>query len=324
VTQNIYQSVQSQIEEENSNLTLAHDPQFTIYGDPLTCNLNPLILNNILSCQYFKEDCASKGFNEIIDEIIQNVTYAEPWAVGISGVPSTLFCCLYKLMLLKLTEGQVNYLINSIDSPYVRCAGFLYIRYLSDPKDLWNRLSPYLEDDKVFLPKADRKYQIRIGEYVENLLLEYDYYGTRLPRIPTTIERDIKGKLLLYKQGVEQGEIVESYRDENYSTRVSKKKSRSRSRSRSRKHKKHKKDRKRKSRSRSYSSDYSSRSRSRSRHRKKKDRKRDRSKSWSRSRSISPHRSSRSRSPKYKKHERYVLILINSKLLSFYVFLHFF
>lgn len=38
---------------------------------------------------------------------------------------------------------------------------------------------------------------ITLGEYVENLLKEYDYYGTRLPRIPMQIEREIKALLTL-------------------------------------------------------------------------------------------------------------------------------
>jgi pre-mRNA-splicing factor 38B len=39
--------------------------------------------------------------------------------------------------------------------------------------------------------------RISVGEYVEMLLKEYDYYGTRLPRIPVTIERDLKMKLIM-------------------------------------------------------------------------------------------------------------------------------
>jgi pre-mRNA-splicing factor 38B len=39
--------------------------------------------------------------------------------------------------------------------------------------------------------------KITMGEYVEMLLREYDYYGTRLPRIPVTIERELKMKLLI-------------------------------------------------------------------------------------------------------------------------------
>jgi pre-mRNA-splicing factor 38B len=40
---------------------------------------------------------------EVCDELCKNAGHAEPWAVGASGIPSTMFCCLYKLMLMKLT-----------------------------------------------------------------------------------------------------------------------------------------------------------------------------------------------------------------------------
>ena len=126
----------------------SHQKPFKTHGDPVSCNLNSLIHNNILSNQYFKEIFASKGFNEILDEIILNAKYADPWTVGTNGIPSTLFCCLYKLMVSHLSEGQVKHLLNNQDSPYIRCAGFLYIRYLSDPKDLWTWLSAYILDEQ--------------------------------------------------------------------------------------------------------------------------------------------------------------------------------
>jgi len=224
------------------------DPPFKIYGDHLTCNLNPLILNNILSCQYFKEEVALKSFEEIVLNIVVNVNYVEAWAVGMPGIPSTLFCCLYKFMLLKLTENQVKYLINNKESFYLRCAGFLYVRYLSDPKDLWNIFSPYLSDQQLFSPTLDQKEKINIGQYVKNLLNDLDYYGTRLPRLPTQVERDIKLKLakLDNKSGDSQSERFNFNKSRN---------SRSRSRSHSknnlkkysRKHPESKTSRKRKS-----------------------------------------------------------------------------
>ena len=88
-------------------------------------------------------------------------------------------------------------MINCRESPYIRCCGLLYIRYLSEPQELWNRLSKYIFDEEKFSPSANAKYKITIGEYVEILLREYDYYGTRLPKIPTQIEREIKAKLIL-------------------------------------------------------------------------------------------------------------------------------
>jgi len=49
----------------------------------------------------------------------------------------------------------------------------------------------------VFTPTPDITVQITMGEYIENLLTNYDYYGTRLPRIPIIPEREIKLKLML-------------------------------------------------------------------------------------------------------------------------------
>lgn len=123
------------------------DPLFKTHGDSVTGNLNPLIFNNIISFQYFKEVVANKNFNEIINEIATNAHYAEPWAIGASGIPSTIFCCLYKLVLIKLTESQVQFMLNNTENTYVRCAGFLYVRYLSEPKKLYEILNPYLTDE---------------------------------------------------------------------------------------------------------------------------------------------------------------------------------
>ncbi len=124
------------------------DKIFKYIGDPINCNVNSLLLNNILSCQYFKDVVGIMDYYQLIEEIVKNVTYAEPWTVGTNGIPSTLFCILYRFMLMKLTESQVYYLCYFHENDYVRCAGFLYMRYMSDPKDLWNLFYPYLYDEK--------------------------------------------------------------------------------------------------------------------------------------------------------------------------------
>ena len=47
----------------------------------------------------------------------------------------------------------------------------------------------------VFNPTIDKKNKISFGEFCENLLKDYDYYGTRFNRIPIKIEREIKANL---------------------------------------------------------------------------------------------------------------------------------
>ena len=41
---------------------------------------------------------------------------------------------------------------------------------------------------------------IEFGTWVRNLLVENDYYGTRLPRIPIMIDREIKKRLMIYDE----------------------------------------------------------------------------------------------------------------------------
>jgi len=52
----------------------------------------------------------------------------------------------------------------------------------------------------VFTPTIDTKNKITFGEFIENLLKDYDYYGTRIPRIPIQIEREIKTNLYNLQQ----------------------------------------------------------------------------------------------------------------------------
>lgn len=63
-------------------------------------------------------------------------------------------------------------------SSYVRVAGFLYIRYLSPPDQLFQRLGNYLLDAKRFRHSYDRDVDQTIGEFVANLLGEKSYFGS--------------------------------------------------------------------------------------------------------------------------------------------------
>lgn len=139
-----------------------------IWGNEKSMNLNPLILTNIQSSQYFKVNLYQlKTYHEVIDEIYYNVTHLEPWekgsrktsgqtgmcggvrGVGAGGIVSTAFCILYKLYTLRLTRKQVTGLLNHSDSPYIRGLGFMYIRYTQPPADLWDWFEPYLDDEEV-------------------------------------------------------------------------------------------------------------------------------------------------------------------------------
>jgi pre-mRNA-splicing factor 38B len=87
-------------------------------------------------------------------------------------------------------------MLDHVDSPHIRCIGFLYLRYAADPATLWSWFEPYLHDGEsvqVCQGKADTT----VGRFVQMLLNDLDYYGTRLPRPPLVVERQFKVKLLL-------------------------------------------------------------------------------------------------------------------------------
>lgn len=44
-----------------------------------------------------------RQYHDVLAEIERACNNAEPWAIGGQGVPSTLFCCLYKLMTINLS-----------------------------------------------------------------------------------------------------------------------------------------------------------------------------------------------------------------------------
>lgn len=83
------------------------------------------------------------------------------------------------------------------DSPYIRCIGFLYLRYACEPHTLWRWIEPFINDNEKVFILASHKKEETIGQYVHDLLTEMDYHGTLLPRLPLNVEREIKVKLLL-------------------------------------------------------------------------------------------------------------------------------
>jgi pre-mRNA-splicing factor 38B len=99
-------------------------------------------------------------------------------------------------------------MLDHVDSPYIRCIGFLYLRYAADPSTLWSWFEPYLYDEEsvqIRQGKAD----VTVGEYVRMLLENQEYYGTRLPRLPLVLERQFKVKLLQAEKTEERAKLHE-------------------------------------------------------------------------------------------------------------------
>ncbi|XP_028784637.1 pre-mRNA splicing factor SR-like 1 isoform X1 [Neltuma alba] len=163
-------------------------------GKPIDSLLEKVLCMNILSSDYFKELYRLKTYHEVIDEIYNQVDHVEPWMTGNCRGPSTAFCLLYKFFTMKLTVKQMHGLLKHPDSPYIRAIGFLYLRYVADPKSLWNWFEPYIKDDEEFSPGSSGR-MTTMGVYIRDLLLGQYYFDTLFPRIPVPVMRQIVSNL---------------------------------------------------------------------------------------------------------------------------------
>lgn len=143
-------------------------------GRPIEVLMEKVLSMNITSSDYFKELYKIKTYHEVIDEIYHQVDHVEPWMTGNCRGPSTAFCLLYKLFTMKLTINQMHGLLKHPDSPYIRAIGFLYLRYLADPKSLWTWYEPYIQDDEEFSPGSNGK-MTTMGVYVRDVILGQVY-----------------------------------------------------------------------------------------------------------------------------------------------------
>ncbi|CAN0013087.1 unnamed protein product, partial [Ectocarpus sp. 13 AM-2016] len=115
----------------------------------------------------------------VVDEIYSYCDHVAPWAPGTSRVPSSAFCLLMKLFVIKLTRPQMNEILVH--------------------EELWGWLEPYMDDEEEFKPSPTEG-SMTMGKWVRKIISEMQYYGTMLPRIPVLIERKMKVQLLLHEE----------------------------------------------------------------------------------------------------------------------------
>eukprot|EP00798_Chlamydomonas_sp_ICE-L_P008053 gene8053-1287_t len=166
---------------------------------PQVCNANhnlePVLKSNIVDSLYYTKTCEQLlSWSDVVDEVYETVTHAEPWMSGNARGPSGCFCLMYRLFTLKINAKEVKDLLEHEDSPYIRAVGFLFLRYVADAKTLWGWFSPYVDDDEEFAPSSDGK-TTTMGEFVRDLLLEQYYFETIFPRIPKKVMDEIMEEL---------------------------------------------------------------------------------------------------------------------------------
>lgn len=161
-----------------------------------TFNFNAMLRDQILKNTYFKSLMNIETFEGIVDDLYKYADTAEVYGAGTTTVPSTLFCCLFRLFTLGLSYDELQLLLENRGSPFVRCCGFLYIRFGCSTDKLWEHLGEYCLDDQEFEPsKSSPGFLVSIGEYVEALLMDERYYFTALPRIPVGAKKKIEERI---------------------------------------------------------------------------------------------------------------------------------
>eukprot|EP00227_Mantoniella_beaufortii_P022251 CAMPEP_0197585106 /NCGR_PEP_ID=MMETSP1326-20131121/7504_1 /TAXON_ID=1155430 /ORGANISM="Genus nov. species nov., Strain RCC2288" /LENGTH=267 /DNA_ID=CAMNT_0043149559 /DNA_START=808 /DNA_END=1607 /DNA_ORIENTATION=- len=119
----------------------------------------------------------------------------EPWMSGNARGPSSAFCLLHRLFTMQLDDGNLKHLINHRDSPYIRALGFLYIRYVRDPKEFGRWFDPFIRDEEEFAPGEDQKKKTTMGGFVRDLVLDQYYFETLFPRIPEVTRRALAERI---------------------------------------------------------------------------------------------------------------------------------
>jgi pre-mRNA-splicing factor 38B len=164
-----------------------------LWGTDSSFHFHPLLLQNTIHSSYFQKACTTlTTWNAVIDEIYNHVTHLEPCKTA----PSTAFCLLLRLLTMRMTPHQLELTLTHEDSAYIRGIGFLYLRYVGMPTDVYAWIQPYLHDEQEICILQKKSVAITIGEFVRNLFGSCEYYGTILPRYPANVEQTLKVKLL--------------------------------------------------------------------------------------------------------------------------------
>ncbi|KAL0021675.1 hypothetical protein WJX77_010314 [Trebouxia sp. C0004] len=166
------------------------------HGNRSTYNIETVLRKNIVDSEYWRNTCAKlQTWEEVVDQIFYDVIHVEPWMSGNARGASSAFGLLYRLFQLQPSEQQVDALLTHEDSPYIRAIGFLYLRYVGDPKQLWAWLRPYVQDSEEISPSGENGTAVTIGDYVRDVFLEQYYFETIFPRIPKPVNDEWVGKL---------------------------------------------------------------------------------------------------------------------------------
>jgi len=165
-------------------------------SDKKVFQCSPMLKEQIMMSAYFKSLLEISGIDHLINEIIQYADTLDVYNPGSKTSPSCFMCHVFRLSTLSHIENELSLLIDNRDYAVVRCVGFLFIRFVTPPTQLWETLEEYLLDDMELIYAQDgAEVQTTIGEYVESLLIQDKYFDSPVPRLPVRVRQTIEEKV---------------------------------------------------------------------------------------------------------------------------------
>merc|ERR1740129_2185066 len=117
-----------------------------------TYGFSGLLQTHVVECAHFKSLLTLETFEQLVDETYQFANSVEPYMANSGTLPSALFCCLFTM---GLDSRNLRRLIDSQESPYIRCCGLLYARFGLPHEQVLGWLGEYVLDDEEFKPSPD-------------------------------------------------------------------------------------------------------------------------------------------------------------------------
>jgi hypothetical protein len=158
-----------------------------LWRSDTTMNLPEAVYKNVRISGFFIQELRLlQTFDEVVNVAKKNIKYCEPW-IGQSTNPSALWCVLWKCFKLRLTRRQVESLLRSQQSPYLRALGLLYVRFCALPDTQWELYDSMLYDDDEITLTAVTKTKCTIGQFTRDLIVKAKILDIIMPRIPVPI-----------------------------------------------------------------------------------------------------------------------------------------
>lgn len=143
------------------------------YGNVSTFNIESVLYQNVQNSEYYKNNCMKlTAIDQLIDEVFYSMDNVEPWMSGNARGASSAFCLLYRLGQLKPTDEDVQSMLDHSDSPFIRALGFLYLRYVLNPRLVWDWLQYYINDQEEFQPSGPTGKTVSIGAFARDIFLD--------------------------------------------------------------------------------------------------------------------------------------------------------